>query len=726
MEDGTDEGESHSPSSTAPCPPGQTPVPRACDACRARKIRCNRESPCAHCVHAKIECTHAGANRPREKRSRILLTHQYEQKIDHIDRRLEGVVRLLEELKARLPPPTASASPAPTATAPAPATATVIVSASPASATSHAETPGSGSGSDTITTGTVVEGESSLTAHSVFANDFLQKAVSNKDSHPEMRERIDALRQMIEAMKKQPAAREMSYPHARPVRPAALDGCELPPIQKTLEVLKLAKTHKQLGALWVLDLFNAENLPQICLSAYMADDHNTAHFITAAVSLYYLFWIYGELFKDKQEEYLALSRVCRVNVETALSNLPLHLPANDDMVVALSLGTFYAIELAKPSLAWILSAKASELCQFLGYHRIGTYKNMSAGDAKHKQFLFWVVYLLDKSLTLRLGRSSTIQECDITVPLPSTDDPDQTPIAIFFSLWVLSSRLQGQIYELLYCPAAIAQPESVRKSRVQLLEQQLAELGALTDKETAKWDAKVRQEAGSDMADFFILSDIVLRMSTTTLVRRAVPNPPGSPTTFTADCIQAARETLAKHQECMAVVERSLVGLFSTYMSWTILYAPFVPFIVLFCQVIETKDRTDLDRLHAFVSSLQLEKVDSSGGVSDAIDKLRRLFQVLYSVATQYVDQSHTEAHQPSMEVDTCLAALGFPSSQGSIIGFGDFTSGTSSAAFQRGVNPMIWMGNGAQLEDWFYSNQQMMAFLEDGFPGEAGWGGGG
>jgi hypothetical protein len=33
---------------------------------------------------------------------------------------------------------------------------------------------------------------------------------------------------------------------------------------------------------------------------------------------------------------------------------------------------------------------------------------------------------------------------------------------------------------------------------------------------------------------------------------------------------------------------------------------------------------------------------------------------------------------------------------------------------FQRGVNPVIWMGNGAQLEDWFYSNQQMMEFLEE------------
>lgn len=86
----------------------------------------------------------------------------------------------------------------------------------------------------------MVEGESSLTAHSVFANDLLQKVV-NRDSYPEMHERIEALRHMVEAMKKQPAADEMTYPHAKPTRPATLEGCDLPPIEKTLQVLKLAK-----------------------------------------------------------------------------------------------------------------------------------------------------------------------------------------------------------------------------------------------------------------------------------------------------------------------------------------------------------------------------------------------------------------------------------------------------------------------------------------------------
>ena len=90
----------------------------------------------------------------------------------------------------------------------------------------------------------------------------------------------------------------------------------------------------------------------------------------------------------------------------------------------------------------------------------------------------------------------------------------------------------------------------------------------MTNRVQAKWERFSRDSAGDDITDFFILSDHVLRLSTRTLIHRAVPNPPGSPTTFTDECIQIARETLARHQECMAVVERTTAGLFSTYMNW--------------------------------------------------------------------------------------------------------------------------------------------------------------
>jgi hypothetical protein len=107
--------------------------------------------------------------------------------------------------------------------------------------------------------------------------------------------------------------------------------------------------------------------------------------------------------------------------------------------------------------------------------------------ARRKQFLFWVAFILDKSLSLRLGRSSTIQGYDVTVPEPSSDRPGHSPmITAFFSLWIVGSRIQGQIYELLYCPEAIAQPESVRRSRVELLLQRFEELEKLTDAEAVR------------------------------------------------------------------------------------------------------------------------------------------------------------------------------------------------------------------------------------------------
>ena len=70
----------------------------------------------------------------------------------------------------------------------------------------------------------------------------------------------------------------------------------------------------------------------------MADDHNTPNFITVNVVLNCLFWAYAGVVPDNREQYLDWSRLCGVNVETALSNLPLHLPASDDVIVALSLG----------------------------------------------------------------------------------------------------------------------------------------------------------------------------------------------------------------------------------------------------------------------------------------------------------------------------------------------------------------------------------------------------
>ncbi|KAL3956921.1 hypothetical protein ACCO45_009767 [Purpureocillium lilacinum] len=50
---------------------------RACDQCRLRKIRCDKDWPCSNCRTAKRSCTSTGAGqRPKEPRQRVLISSQ--------------------------------------------------------------------------------------------------------------------------------------------------------------------------------------------------------------------------------------------------------------------------------------------------------------------------------------------------------------------------------------------------------------------------------------------------------------------------------------------------------------------------------------------------------------------------------------------------------------------------------------------------------------------------
>jgi hypothetical protein len=163
-----------------------------------------------------------------------------ERKIDHIDRRLEVVVSLLQDLKAQLSPkPSHVSSPGsdPTAASGPSIKLTPPVASPPCPSPSHrSEGPPA----------PVVEGDSSLTAHSTFANDVLHKVVGRLEdpSRILMGDTLDTLRQLVDAMKEQSASHEMAYPNAQSFAlpaSAMLKGLELPPIEKSVKVLSLAR-----------------------------------------------------------------------------------------------------------------------------------------------------------------------------------------------------------------------------------------------------------------------------------------------------------------------------------------------------------------------------------------------------------------------------------------------------------------------------------------------------
>ncbi|KAK1846643.1 fungal specific transcription factor domain-containing protein [Colletotrichum chrysophilum] len=611
-------------------------------------------------IRRAIECTHAD-NKPKEKRTRILITPQYERKIDQIDRRLETVIRLLHDMKVNPSAGTTSSdrSGGMMGTPPTEGMSLFSQDGPPTST----NTPSSHALQADEESSAVVEGESSLAAHSVFATEFLQKVVSTKslqDSSLDLGETLEALSQIVTALKQQPVAGEMTYPHAKPVQRQRIQGLELPPIQKAVNTIRVAKKN-----------------------------HSEYDFITVNGGLYSLFTDYAaQISPEDKKEYQEVE--CLKNTK-------------DD---------------GKPRVR--------------GMH--------------WHQFLFWNVYYIDKSLSLRLGRASTIPDWHITMPEPSLEDPLEDPLLPYYVLWIHTAKCQGKIYEMLYSPDSMAQPYHVRQTRVHELVSMLHDVETRTQEANAKWGDRAREMVEGAFVDFCLISDSVLRLSMLTMVYRAAPRAEGSPTTFSPECIKAARAALEKHQECVSVMRKSHDVYFATYIHWTIMFAPFIPFIVLFCQVIETQDQQDLARLHGFILFLQ-----EANTLSDAAHKMHRLFQVLYSVALRFVEfrtsTPQAQQTQASAEMDAYLAALGFPAkggnggnqqvqqqpqhqqhqhqmdfsqnaTQASQMAGGTVMSGMGGDTMDEGLmkpgNPMMWMTNAAQLEDFLYSNQAMMDLLQE------------
>ncbi|KIL84037.1 fungal specific transcription factor domain-containing protein [Fusarium avenaceum] len=675
-------------------------------------------------VSAILPCLSASWHGVDFQQSAMLVVRASERKIDLIDNRLQKAIGLLEKLQAGESSSESSKR---------------YRSPQTSAQTSHSiSTPASDSTQPKRAYDQVVEGGSSLTAHSAFANEFLQQVAATsclRDSSPELSNTIDELSSIL--VQDDTAGDELAYPHARPIQQPTLPANEMPPFKKAIALIRLAQANAVVDAVaktlvgigWIYEFLPFQRFTDMCLDVYFNDNHSEASFITVNAGLYSLFCDYSlRVDTSEREQYITYAHLCRDNLETVLSNLPLHLPANSDMILALLFGAFYAIELSKPSLSWTLSAKGSELCQTLGFHRDVSIQKDKREDFRYKQFLFWSIYFIDKSLSLRLGRPSTIPDWDITVPRPSADTFNSEPALAYFVVSVETARCQGNIYEMLYSPKSMAEPDEIKGSRIEAVLSDLRDLETMIRETNEKWFKEAKESSGEEIVNFFYMSDIVLRLSLLTLVHRAAPRLPGAITTFNHDCVVAARATLEKHEECIALVNRSRTSYLATYMHWTLLFAPFVPFIVMFCHVIETQDEADLAHLQAFITSIQ-----SAPSISGPAFKLHRLFQVLCKIATGYVrfrvSTTLEDGWQDSSTIDHCLDALGFSFTSGHIptqqrqsdtphicteSDFGADDTRNSADAMNnriRATDPMIWMANSAELEDWLET--ELSTFLK-------------
>ena len=93
-------------------------------------------------------------------------------------------------------------------------------------------------------------------------------------------------------------------------------------------------------------------------------------------------------------------------------------------------------------------------------------------DRQTKIHIFWMIYMFDKTLSLRLGRSSVLQDWDISLPFVVSSDPSDkhAESSAFLSYWIKVARVQGLTYEKLFCPAAfLKSPEERTRIAIELV-----------------------------------------------------------------------------------------------------------------------------------------------------------------------------------------------------------------------------------------------------------------
>ncbi|KAK1842280.1 hypothetical protein CCHR01_15093 [Colletotrichum chrysophilum] len=345
---------------------------------------------------------------------------------------------------------------------------------------------------------------------------------------------------------------------------------------------------------------------ELCRDVYFSiDEYADTDFIIANSGLYYLF---TEHFcptdnEDLRKQYFVWGRLCRDAMMQAVGSLTVCLPAHIKSVQALVLGASHAIELAKPWLAWRLISFAAQLAIAAGFHEDAFMESDDVKIKKAKMLLFWYVYAVEKGLALRLGRASIIRVCDITLPKDMSCLSLSRPWKSMLPFWVWNATMHDKLYEALYSRAAAT---CCDEDIVLAADRLLAELKEVEPYDKVREDCIFGNNTGKleRLENVLAVSQKALYYTTATLISRAKVMRT-TPPTLSPQCLEYARAAIHAHHECMSILngDRHIMNI---YIHWRVLHVPFVPVLVLYCNVVSQGDSDDLQRLQEFAKGLEV------------------------------------------------------------------------------------------------------------------------
>lgn len=278
------------------------------------------------------------------------------------------------------------------------------------------------------------EGESSLVAHSRQAHEALQHLLEaapttiRNDSNTV--NALASLRNLLEKHRSEPPSVSLL---SRVVSLNELQHSELPPREEVLKLFACVEADD------LHDMFTWWLFDDVQDFYRMYDEfcHSPSTCPLAISVLVYcaLCWLLeGNPIMQRagvnMSQYADYVPICYKHLASCISSYNIFVEPTDNNIAALSsavsesssfsnvfidmIQAAFAIYTADINAAWTLTSTAARLCQSLGYHRLIPDRSGDNVVYVKRAMLFWSVYFIDKSLSLRLGRASALQDYDIS------------------------------------------------------------------------------------------------------------------------------------------------------------------------------------------------------------------------------------------------------------------------------------------------------------------------
>ncbi|EXJ71845.1 uncharacterized protein A1O5_04346 [Cladophialophora psammophila CBS 110553] len=152
----------------------------------------------------------------------------------------------------------------------------------------------------------------------------------------------------------------------------------------------------------------------------------------------------------------------------------LYTKTNLTSIQALIIMAFFAEALGSPTLEFILVLNATRLAQLKAMHlEVSKSWNLSEESTMDRYWLWWTLYAYEKHLAFRSGHPSTIDDEDISCPLPQSTK-SENPVKAEFCLGIIKhSQLCSQVQKRLWTVKALRQSPKETVAVVEDLQRQL-------------------------------------------------------------------------------------------------------------------------------------------------------------------------------------------------------------------------------------------------------------